>query len=72
MSTEQVGNYFNVSYQAVYKWRKGYAVPELDSLYYLSRMFGVSLDYIVCGEKGPAEAIFPESEGQGDEGIEDR
>ena len=61
ISTEQVGNLFNISYQAVYKWRNGYAVPELDSLYYLSRMFGVTLDYIICGEKEPTKAMYIES-----------
>ncbi|MBR1598209.1 MAG: helix-turn-helix domain-containing protein [Lachnospiraceae bacterium] len=50
---------FNISYQAVYKWRNGYSVPELDSLYYLSRMFGVTIDYIVCGEKEQTKAMFP-------------
>ncbi len=40
------------SEQAVYKWQRGDALPTVENLYALSRLFGVSVDYILEGERG--------------------
>lgn len=34
--------------QAVYKWQRGECLPSVDNLYALSRLFGTSMDEILC------------------------
>lgn len=37
-------------------WKKGKSAPKVDKLLRIARFFGVSLDYLVTGQKTPAEA----------------
>lgn len=41
--------------QAVYKWQQGKALPSLDNLFALSRLFGVSMEEILVEGMGNAE-----------------
>ena len=46
-SQEELGEKLGVSRQAVSKWESGQAVPELEKLKELSRIFGVSLNELL-------------------------
>lgn len=41
----------NVSRQTISKWENNLSVPEIDKFIALSELFGVSVDYLVKGEK---------------------
>ena len=47
LSQEELGEKIGVSRQAVSKWESGKAVPELENLKELSRIFGVSLSELL-------------------------
>ena len=47
MTQEQLAEMMNVSVQAVSKWECGKSIPELSSLYDLSKIFKVTIDEIV-------------------------
>lgn len=44
----QVAEKLNIPYQQYQKWENDYQKPQLDSLKKLSRVFGVSISYLVC------------------------
>lgn len=44
---EQLAEKMNISRQSISKWESGQAVPELDKIVELSRIFNVSTDYIL-------------------------
>lgn len=50
LSQEELAEKISVSRQAVSKWERGEAYPDIENLVALSRLFGVSLDYLVDGE----------------------
>ena len=50
ISTQQACEMFGISYQAVHKWRHGCTLPDIENMYYLSRLFGVTIDYIISGD----------------------
>ena len=56
ISQEELAERLNVSRQAVSKWESGQGFPETDKLIQLSKLFGVSLDFLL---KGDAEAEAP-------------
>ena len=56
LSQGDLAEALGVSRQSVSKWETDSSVPDLDKLVKLSRVFGVSLDELVMGENGPAEA----------------
>ena len=56
LSQGDLAEALGVSRQSVSKWETDSSVPDLDKLVKLSRVFGVSLDELVMGEDGPAEA----------------
>lgn len=37
--------------QAVYKWQRGESLPTVENLYALSKLFGTSVDDILCGKE---------------------
>ena len=37
--------------QAVYKWQRGESLPSVDNLFALSKLFGTSVDDILCGKE---------------------
>lgn len=49
-SQEELATQLSVSRQSVSKWESGQSVPDLDKLLTLSRLFGVTLDYLVKDE----------------------
>lgn len=57
MSQGDLAEALDVSRQSISKWETGAAVPELEKLVKLSKLFGVTLDELVSGEtQNPAEA----------------
>ena len=53
MSQGGLANALEVSRQSVSKWENNSAVPELDKLVKMSKLFGVTLDELVNGPAGP-------------------
>lgn len=50
LSQEELGNKINVSRQAVSKWESEQAKPEIDKVKEISKLFDVSIDYLVNDE----------------------
>ena len=48
-SQEELAERCQVSRQSVSKWEVNQSVPDLDKLVTLSRIFGVTTDYLLCG-----------------------
>lgn len=46
-SQEELAQQLNVSRQSVSKWEGAQSVPDLDKIVQLSRIFGVSTDYLL-------------------------
>lgn len=55
-SQEQMAERLSVERQTVSKWERNISEPDLDSLAVLSDLFKISLDELVCGEKGEPAA----------------
>ena len=55
MSQGDLAEALEVSRQSISKWETNSAVPELDKLIKLSKIFGVTLDELVCG-KAPEDS----------------
>lgn len=53
-SQEELAERVDVTRQSVSKWEGGLSVPDLDKIVQLARLFGVSCDYLLCGESEPA------------------
>ena len=47
MSQEELGEAMGVSRQAISKWESGSAVPDTENVVEISRLFGVSTDYLL-------------------------
>lgn len=62
LSQEALGNTLGVSRQSIYKWESDSALPEIDKLIALSRLFGVSVGWLL-GVEEPAEADEGEAAG---------
>lgn len=58
LSQEALGAQIGVSRQAIYKWESDAALPEIDKLIALSRLFGVSVGWLL-GVEEPPEASGP-------------
>lgn len=43
----EIAERINVSRQAVSKWERGTSVPSMDNLLSLSKLYGVSIDYLI-------------------------
>ena len=52
ISQESIAEALNVSRQTVSKWETDQAVPDTYNMIMLSKFFGVSVEYIACGEAG--------------------
>lgn len=61
LSQEALGEKIGVSRQAISKWEADGAVPEIDKLIALSRLFGVSLNWLL-GVDGSAAVEIPQPE----------
>ena len=53
MSQEELAGELNVSRQAVSRWESGSALPDAANLLQLSRLFGVTADYLLDDAHGP-------------------
>ncbi len=57
LSQEALGEALGVSRQSVYKWESGSALPEIDKLIAMSRLFGVTIGWLLgVEESDPAGA----------------
>lgn len=59
LSQEQAAERLGVSRQAVSKWEGGQSVPDPDKLVALSRLYGVTTDYLLL-EDAPEPADIPQ------------
>ncbi len=50
----ELAQMLHYSDKAVSKWERGESLPDIQTLVSLSELFGVSLDYLVCGEQNDA------------------
>ena len=50
ISQEKLAEQLHVTRQAVSKWETGQSYPDLDNLGALSKLYGVTADYILYGE----------------------
>ena len=50
LSQLKLAEMMNVSRQAISRWEVGAAVPSIENLRFLSRLYGVSIDYLVNEE----------------------
>lgn len=55
LSQEALGNRLGVSRQSIYKWESDAALPEIDKLIALSRLFSVSVGWLLGVEEPPPE-----------------
>lgn len=67
LSQEELAERLGVSRQAVSKWERGEASPDTDNLIALAKIYGISLDELIFGEK---QAEDESSEDQVEEPIE--
>lgn len=56
LSQEELAEKLAVSRQAVSRWETGAALPNLEKLIELSRLFSISLDYLLLEERTEPEA----------------
>lgn len=61
LSQEALGQEVGVSRQSIYKWESDAAVPEIDKLIALSRLFGVSVGWLLGVEEPPQAAAASET-----------
>lgn len=65
LSQEKLAEKLGVSRQSISKWEQGYAVPDTDNMFKLSKLYGMSVDAILnCGETNdqPSNDILVEIE----------
>ena len=63
LSQEALGEKIGVSRQTVSKWERGEKSPDAEQLIALSKLYGISLDELVSGEKKKnkkAELLYPD------------
>lgn len=51
ISIKEVSKRLNVSFQAVYRWQKGEALPTLCNFFLLSRLLGLKIDDLLVAKK---------------------
>ena len=54
LSQEALGEKLSVSRQSIYKWESDSALPEIEKLVVLSRLFGVSVGWLLGAEEESA------------------
>ncbi len=63
MSQEQLAEKLNVSRQAISRWELGTALPDANNILQLSKVFGVSADYLLNDDYESPEALAKVQEG---------
>jgi transcriptional regulator with XRE-family HTH domain len=66
MSQEQLATQITVSRQAISKWELGESMPDTDNILQLSKLFGVSTDYLLNDEMNSIINIYSNVTKQGD------
>jgi len=61
LSQEQFAEKLAISRQAVSKWERGVALPDIENIMYISDLFNVSLDTIVKGDEKMTKKIISDS-----------
>lgn len=56
-SQEELAEKLNVSRQSVSKWEGAQSIPDLDKILQMSKIFGVTTDYLLKDEMGEAEYL---------------
>lgn len=51
MTQDELAEKLDVSRQSIFKWEKDLVIPEMDNIIRLSKVFNVSLEYLVNGKK---------------------
>ena len=69
LSQEALGDRLGVSRQSIYKWESDSALPEIDKLVALSRLFGVSVGWVLGVEEAPQAGPQTAPEGAGPAGA---
>lgn len=64
LSQEALGDRLGVSRQSIYKWESDTALPEIDKLIALSRLFSVSVGWLLGVEEPPPETGEAEPDGE--------
>ena len=62
LSQEALGDQLGVSRQSIYKWESGSALPEVEKLIALSKLFGVSVGWLLGVEEDAAPEAAPSGE----------
>lgn len=65
-SQEELAAQLGVTRQSVSKWEGAQSVPDIDKILQLSRLFGVSTDYLLKDELGEPEYIAPALDAEGE------
>ena len=65
MTARQLGDILNYSNSMIYEWEKGRSQPNIETLIELSKIFDISVDYLVgnsdeLGNVGTTEQFSPE------------
>lgn len=55
LSQNDLAEKLNVSRQAISRWEQGTVVPSSDNLIFLSQLYGITLDELICGQTQPKE-----------------
>ena len=63
-SQEELAAQLNVTRQSVSKWEGAQSVPDLDKVLQMSRLFGVTTDYLLKDEMEEAQAASSAEEGE--------
>ena len=71
LSQEALGEALGVSRQSISKWESNNALPEIEKLIAMSRLFSVSVGWLLGVEEAPAEDVG-ETEDGGDELSEEQ
>lgn len=64
LSQEALGEQLGVSRQSIYKWESDAALPEIDKLISLSRLFGVTVGWLLGVEEAPAPEQPADADGE--------
>lgn len=62
LSQEGLGEQLGVSRQAIYKWESDASLPEIDKLITLSKIFSVSVGWLLGVEEDEPETVSPDQE----------
>ena len=67
LSQEALGEALGVSRQSISKWESNNALPEIEKLIAMSRLFSVSVGWLLGVEEAPAEDGGEAREGSGEQ-----